>query len=198
MLQGERYFPRLSPAGEQTAGLVGSGPHERTTWARLALLMLIQGAQRSIQIEQAFFVPDPGIVAALARAARRGVAVEVLLPSEKIDWKIVRRASRHGWGPLLESGVRIAEYQTEILHCKCLVADELWTMIGSTNFDYRSLYRNDETVVLVRDEAFARHHRELMETDWHVSEQVTLADWKSRSWHQRWGDRMAALFSRQL
>lgn len=198
VLHGERYFPEIQRTGTTFAGVVGSSPHERTTWARLIVLMLLKGARSSVRIEQAYFVPDSAIVAALTEATRRGVDVEMILPNEKIDRGIVRRASRCYWGPLLEAGTKIHEYQPAMLHSKLMVVDDLWVLLGSVNIDHRSLYRNDEIVLLVRDEQFARRHREVVEFDKRDSKQITLNGWQSRPWSEKLLDRAAVLSRSQI
>jgi cardiolipin synthase len=68
----------------------------------------------------------------------------------------VRRASRAKWGPLLEAGVNIYEYQPTMHHTKVMVVDDYWVSVGSTNFDNRSFRFNDEANLNVIDEGFAR------------------------------------------
>lgn len=198
LLIGNRYFPQLDARGESPASVLTSSPTERTTNGRLLLLMLLAAAKKSIRIEQAYFVPDRHLRDALAQAAQRGVAVEVLLPGEKIDFAIVRRASRATWGPMLEAGVRIFEYQPSMLHVKSMVIDGLWVVAGSANFDFRSLYRNDEIYLVVRDTGFAQQHVECFETDKQVADQVTLHNWRTRPYGDKLLDRLASLLRTQL
>ncbi len=76
-------------------------------------------------------------VATLVRRARAARPVEIIVPSHQIDSKTVRRASRSLWEPLLEAGVEIYEYQPTMYHVKVVIVDEVWTSVGSTNFDNR-------------------------------------------------------------
>lgn len=198
VLHGERYFPDLADAGDTTAGVVGSSPHERTSWARLLVLMLLTGARSSIRLEQAYFVPDAATSTALVEAARRGVDVGLVLPNEKIDYRLVRRASRCYWGPLLEAGVKIYEYQPSMLHAKLIMVDDLWVLVGSLNFDRRSFYRNDEVALLVRDARFARRHVEVFEQDKRNSLQINLDQWQARSRFDKLLDGAASLLSSQI
>lgn len=198
VLHGERYFPELRPEGSLRGGILASEPQERTTWARLAILMLIHAAQESIYVEQPYFVPDSAILSAFAKAAERGVQVQLLLSGEKIDFNLVRRASRCLWGQLLEAGVEIHEYQPTMLHSKVMVVDSFWSLLGSVNFDYRSLYRNDETVLLVRDREFARQHIEVCNEDRKDCLPISLEQWKQRPWTEKLADRTVGLFKSQL
>ena len=83
-------------------------------------------------------------------------------------------------------------------HCKVLVVDGLWTSVGSTNFDNRSFRLNDEANLNVYDEAVARHQLEIFNEDLRHSRRVTLEEWQERPWHEKLGDRFAALFGAQL
>lgn len=198
VLIGDRYFPELNACGDLVAGVMCSAPQERTTNGRLLIMLLFAGAKRAIRIEQAYFVTDRHLRQALAEAARRGVEVEILLPGEKIDFSVVRRASRATWRPLLEAGVRIYEYQPTMLHVKAMIVDDQWTLAGSANLDNRSLYRNDEIYLAVRDREFARQHIEDFERDKQDAVQITLDQWRSRPLPQRLLDGATSLLRTQL
>ena len=91
----------------------------------------------------------------LVAARKRGVEVDIILPGKHIDTQTVRRASRSRWGPLLEAGVKIYEYQPTMFHCKTMIVDDVWVSVGSTNFDNRSFRLNDEANLNVLDPALA-------------------------------------------
>lgn len=198
ILAGDDYYPPLDRCGETQLGIVRSTPKERITLARLITLALIGAARETIRIEQAYFVPDAYLTEALSSAAQRGVDVEILLPGDQIDYAVVRRASRARWGPLLESGVKIYEYQPAMLHAKTMLIDDLWLLAGSANFDYRSLYRNDEICLLARDASFAALHAESFREDRRRSERITHEAWQQRPRRQKLLDHAAALFRTQL
>ena len=139
VLHGELYLPALSPQGGMPAQVFSSSPTGGSESMQLMYLMAITAARTSIHLSSAYFVPDELAVRALAAAVRRGVKVQIITPGGEIDAELVRRASRARWGPLLEAGVTIAEYQPTMFHCKVLVVDALMVSVGSTNFDNRSL-----------------------------------------------------------
>ena len=91
---------------------------------------------------------------ALLKAASTGVRVVLLTPG-KIDWMLVYRASRRGFGPLLLGGIEIYEYQPALLHAKTMVVDGIWALVGTTNLDNRSFALNEEVNLIVHDAAVA-------------------------------------------
>jgi cardiolipin synthase len=161
-------------------------------------LLSIGSAVRSVRVANAYFVPDSLAVATLVAARRRGVEVEIIVPSHRIDAKVVRRASRSLWGPLLEAGVAIYEYQPTMFHVKVVVVDEVWTSVGSTNFDNRSFRLNDEANLNILDAGFAAGQARVFEQDKAKSRRITLEEWRRRPWVERATDRLAGLLRLQL
>jgi cardiolipin synthase A/B len=198
VLAEKHYFPELSEAGGCRGAVLSGAPGERISSGRLMLLLFLSAARHRICIEQAYFVPDRPLIEALANAARRGVSVEIILPDEQIDYQGVRRASRALWGPLLEAGVRIFEYQPAMLHAKMLLIDDLWLIAGSANLDFRSLYRNDEVYLVVRDRDVVQQHSECFAADRDQSREVTPDNWRERPLVDKLLDRAAALVRTQL
>lgn len=161
-------------------------------------LISIASAVRSVQIANAYFVPDKLAVATMVAARRRGVQVEVIIPGRHIDARVVRRASRSLWEPLLEAGVAIYEYQPTMYHTKVMVVDEMLTSVGSTNFDNRSFRLNDEANLNILDAEFAAGQARRFEEDKERSRQLTLEWWRNRPWHQRTLEWLAGLLRLQL
>ena len=114
------------------------------------------------------------------------------------DRAILRRASRFEWGPLLRAGVEIYEYQPTMFHCKVMIVDELWTSVGSTNFDSRSFSVNDEANLNVYDARFAREQVAIFERDLARSRRVMVDEWAGRSWRDKLLDALSGTFSSQL
>ena len=112
--------------------------------------------------------------------ATRGVAVSVIVPGPKTDQRWVRLASRRMWGDLLRAGVRIYEYRRVMIHAKVLIADELWSVLGTTNIDNRSFEHNDEVNVAMRDPAVAARLLEDYARDVRDSDEVTFERWQRR------------------
>ena len=192
------YFPELPAAGPHYAQVFQSSIEGGAESMHLMYLLSIAAARATIQLSMAYFAPDDIALDALLAALSRGVRIQLLLPGPHTDAAFVRSASRAKWGVLLERGAEIYQYQPTMYHCKVLVVDGLWTSVGSTNFDSRSFRLNDEANLNVYDEAVARHQLEIFNEDLRHSRRVTFEEWKARPWHEKLGDRFAALFGAQL
>jgi len=164
----------------------------------LMYLLAIVSAKRSILLEAAYFIPDDLASGALLDARKRGVDIQIIVPGKYNDAKVTRNASRSTWGPLLEAGVKIFEYQPTMFHCKVMVVDGLFTSVGSTNFDNRSFSLNDEASLNVFDASVAADQARIFEEDLAQSKEYTLADWNARSWWQRLSEWASSTVQAQL
>jgi cardiolipin synthase len=198
LLHGTEYFPKLDSVGSQAAQAVHSSPGGGTENLRLMYHLAIASASRSILIANAYFVPNSLAVSMLVDARRRGVQVEIIVPGPITDAQLVRRASRAKWGPLLEAGVRIYEYQPTMYHTKVMVVDDHWVSVGSTNFDNRSFRLNDEANLNVIDDEFGRTQAEVFAEDRARSREVTLEQWRRRPIGERLQELVARLVRKQL
>lgn len=198
VLHGREYFPPLDSTGGMSAQMFSSSPTGGSESMQLMYLLAITSAERTILLSSAYFVPDKLARDALVAAAKRGVVVRIIVPGTRIDTETVRKASRGLWGPLLEAGVQIAEYQPTMFHVKSLIVDSRWVSVGSTNFDYRSFSINDEANLNVMDSAFAVEEEKVFEADWTKSHVVTLDAWRNRPWQERALEKLAGLLRTQL
>jgi cardiolipin synthase len=198
LLDGAEYFPKLDSVGSQAAQAVHSSPGGGTENLRLMFLLAIASATRSILVANSYFVPNSLAVAMLVDARRRGVHVEIIVPGPISDAQVVRKASRAKWGPLLEAGVNIYEYQPTMYHTKVMVVDDYWVSVGSTNFDNRSFRLNDEANLNVFDEEFARAQAAVFAEDRARSRKVTLEEWHRRPIWERLEELVARMMRHQL
>jgi len=180
VLNGTDYFPPLERVGDMDAHMFVASPAGGSESMHLMYLMSIAAAERSIDLEAAYFVPDDLIMKALLAARLRGVKVRVILPGKHIDSATVRLASKAHWGELLLGGIEIHEYQPTMIHNKLLIVDGEMTSVGSTNFDVRSFQLNDEASLNVYDAGFAAHMTEVFEADLKPTMQYTYQMWKQR------------------
>ncbi|MBN8874040.1 MAG: cardiolipin synthase [Rhodospirillales bacterium] len=154
-LTGEAWFPRIQEEDGVLARVIDSGPDEDIEKVEFAVLQAVACARQTVQIMTPYFLPDERLVTALALAAMRGVAVEVILP-ERGNHILVDWASRANVGPLLDAGVRLSQSPPPFHHAKLMVVDGVWCLIGSCNWDIRSFRLNFELCVEIYDEGLAR------------------------------------------
>jgi len=181
LLPADPYdFPPATSPGRQVVRAIGSTPDEPFSLIYATLLSAIASAETSIQLTNAYFVPDPQLLAALQAAARRGVAVTLILPSRTDSW-LVFHAGRSYYEPLLRAGVHIYERRGVILHAKTVLIDGVWSTVGSTNLDWRSFLHNQEVNVVVLGTDFGQQLQAMFDRDRAASDPVRLTQWQSRS-----------------
>ena len=198
VLHGNAYFPALKPAGELAAQMFSSSPSGGSESMQLMYQLAITASRRSIELANSYFVPDAMTIRILVEAARRGVKVRVIVPSDHIDLEVVRKASRGSWGPMLQAGIEIAEFQPTMFHVKGLVVDGTFSSVGSTNFDNRSFRLNDEANLNVLNREFGAIQQQVFDQDWALARRITLAEWQARPWSERLLERLANLLHSQL
>lgn len=182
---------------ETTAFIVNSTPAAGSTRARILFQMLITSAKEKIYINTPYFLPDRSARQAIIEAVRdRKLEVKIITPGVHADHALTRNSSRSLYGPLLKSGVEIYEYRTSMIHVKALMIDDLWSVVGSTNFDSRSFDINDELNVAIPDRAVTARliqdfHRDLAQSD-----QVTYDQWR-KSMRFRAYERLESLLAKQ-
>ena len=181
----ERYFPGLKRAGETSMCGIQSNPVFGASSAQRSMAILIAGATERLWIANAYFVPPRPFVKALRDAEARGVDVKILLPGRYHDQPAVRRASRHTWGPLLEGGVELYEYEPTMMHCKIVIVDSRVTSIGSINFDPRSFALNAEFGIVALDRELAKQIEEAFVEDLRSSRRVTAEEFHKMPVHER-------------
>jgi cardiolipin synthase len=143
VLQGDRFYPELAPAGDAVARAILDGPDEDLDKMRWAFLAGLSSARRSIRIVTPYFLPDDGLVTAIDAAALRGIEVDIVLPARG-NLRLVEWAMHGEIGKVLHHGARVWLTPPPFDHTKLLVVDAAWTLLGSANWDPRSLRLNFE------------------------------------------------------
>ena len=198
VLHGEDYFPGQQHSGDMDAQLFISSPAGGSESMHLMYLLAIAAAERSIDLQAAYFVPDKLILRALMNAEKRGVQVRIILPGKYIDSDAVRLSSRASWGDLLLSGVEIYEYEPTMMHNKLLIVDQSMVSVGSTNFDSRSFELNDEASLNVYDCGFARRMTQVFNEDIGRCVRYSYEMWSRRSWKEKFAERIIRPLRSQL
>jgi cardiolipin synthase len=181
---GELFSGRIGltvcEGGVAAAGLLATAPTLGSTPAERFLALSIAGARERLYITNAYFAPDRNFVALLADAADRGVDVRVLVGGPRTDVRAARLAAHSRYDRLLAAGVRVYEYQPSTLHAKTFVVDGCWTAVGTMNFDNRSLALNDESTLMVLDEAFGIQMETIFVADLTRAVEIDLEEFRRR------------------
>jgi cardiolipin synthase len=172
--------------------MIGSSTAERM------LALSFATARRTLYVSNAYFIPDDDFVALLSGAAARGVDVRILTNSHRSDVPLTWLAGRRRYAALLEAGVRIYEYQPTVLHSKTLVADGVWSSIGTVNVDNRSLAFNDEVSLLVLDPRLGARMDSIFFDDIEAAVEILPETFRRRAIGLKLLERVADLVSRWL
>src|SRR2546423_4014644 len=172
VLHGDDYFPAVQNSRPIQAQAIRSGAHYENL--DLMYLLAIASAQKTLRIENPYFLPDDLVRKELIEAAKRGTKIEILVPGKKIDQKLARGASKRHWPELVKAGISIYEYEPTMVHVKLMIVDDTFASVGSGNFDNRSIRLNDEANLDVLDRQFASEQTRLFETDKRRSREVTV------------------------
>jgi len=185
-------LPALEPsAGGGAAVLVLDSRPGRGHGETASVLSAIAGAaRRRIWITNAYFAPRRRAIRILGEAVRRGVEVRLLLPG-RTDVPLVRHAGHGHYAELLGSGVRVFEYQAAVLHAKTLVVDDLVSLVGSTNLDFRSFHFNAECNLVILDRGAAGTFAAAFEEDLSRAVEIRGASWARRPLLHKIGDALA-------
>ncbi|HEY7056988.1 MAG TPA: phospholipase D-like domain-containing protein [Vicinamibacterales bacterium] len=186
--------PVAPPNPQDSAFVIRSSPTGGSNDLKRLYLLAIGAARRTLDICTPYFIIDESSAWSLAQAARRGVRIRVLVEGDLTDAKPVKYASRDTYADLLAQGIAIYEYQPTMMHTKVMVVDGAWSMFGSANFDNRSLELNDEMNVAVSDRVLAQRFLEDFETDVTRANQLSLEEWRRRSWLERARERFWGYF----
>ncbi|MGA2404749.1 MAG: phospholipase D-like domain-containing protein [Syntrophobacteraceae bacterium] len=187
------YFPQLKHEGKELVRVIGSTRGQRNRATYMTYISAISFASDSIHLTSAYFVPDRQTLQVLTDAAKRGVDVKIILPSES-DSRLTFYAGRSHCSRLLRSGVKLYERRSAMLHAKTAVIDGVWSSVGSTNMDLWSFLRNDEVNAVIFGLDFANQMEAMFKRDLDDSEAISLEKWERRSP----GERMKELFTRPL
>ena len=196
-LIGKAYFPECPRAGSDRALVINSSTRGRSSHTQILHRLLLLSASHSITIVTPYFLPDSSLRAEIAAAPRRGVQVRILTVGSHTDLPLLRAGGRRTYGDLLEAGVAIYEYEPGMFHVKMLLIDDLWAVIGTTNFDSRSFMINDEINLAVADVDLCSRLEEDVVRDLGQSHRIELEAWRRRSFYQRLWEQLSRILERQ-
>ena len=196
-LRGDSWFPKTESAGQVLARGVPDGPDENFEKLLWTLLGALSIARYSVRIMTPYFLPDPAAVSALNLASMRGVQVDIILPARS-NLPFISRASRAMWSYVLQHGCRIWLTPPPFDHSKLMLVDGCWVLLGSANWDARSLRLNFEFNVECYDIELARRLDQLFEAKRKAAHPVTIEEIDGRSLPVRLCDGAARLLTPYL
>jgi cardiolipin synthase len=199
LITGFEFYPASeSPTGDLAVQTILSSPETGASTARTFYYLSIAAARKTIDIANPYFVPDQGAIDLLIAARRRGVKVRVMVAGIHNDNWIARQNSVRLYGPLLEAGIEIYEYNHTMLHQKTMVVDGVWSTVGTTNFDSRSFAHNEENNVCVCDARIAKELEAIFVADIKGCDRITLKQWKNRPFLAKFAQNAASLLQEQV
>ncbi|MFV0131925.1 phospholipase D-like domain-containing protein [Streptomyces sp. HMX87] len=171
------HRPQGDAVVQVVRGSAGFGWQDMQTLIRV----MIQSAEERFRLATAYFSPDDYFIQLLCAAARRGVTVEILLPGPHTDKRVCRLAGQHHYEDLLACGVKIHQYQPTMMHAKVITVDRTAALVGSTNFNRRSMDHDEEVMLAVLDEEFTATLDAHFDADVAASRLIRAGRWKRRS-----------------
>ena len=197
VIAGPRFFPTFE-RGPGPCGLsVVSSPSDAMQPIRLLFWVSFINAQQRLWICNSYFIPDDRLRSAAIERAKSGVDVRILVPGNQTDAVPVQAAGRSYYEELLSAGVRIFEYQPAMMHAKTIVVDGAWSIVGSANLDERSMELNEENVLGIADQDFARSIEMGVTADFARSREILLEEWRKRSILHRCMERICKVLIEQ-
>jgi cardiolipin synthase len=194
VLEGLNWLPDLEETSDVVARVITDGPDadfEKLTWTLLAALA---EAQTSVQILTPYFLPDTPLITALNLAALRGVKVDIIMPAEN-NLPFVHWASRSMWWQVLKRGCRIWLTPPPFDHSKLMIVDGHWVLLGSANWDARSLRLNFEMNVELYGRDFAQQMEKVVQKKLIGAHEVTLDEVDGRRLSVKLRDAAMRLFA---
>jgi cardiolipin synthase A/B len=170
--------------GDRVIKLLASDPRDPTNRIYTALLGAVEASRRSVRLTMAYFAPGKDFVAALCDAARRGVAVELVLPGRS-DFALILHAGRSYYTQMLDCGIKLYEMEHAMMHAKTAVIDGVFSTVGSSNLDWRSLVANNELNAIVLGADFGAELEALFARDRAASVTIDASQWRRRGIGQR-------------
>ncbi len=196
---GDDVFPPQERAGNVEAHVASIKPEGSAPAVKILHHTMLCCARERLWIQNPYFIPEPDAVQAFGTAVKRGVDVRIMVPSTQAsDMRIVQHAAHRNFQELLDSGVRLYEYDRTLLHQKVMTVDGVWCSVGSSNFDDRSFETNDEVMVGFLDRALAKRLEEIFEADLEHCIELNARDWKKRGLLHRAKDSALYLFNEVL
>ena len=193
-IHDRRYFPVKRPVGHKMAQIVASGPDSDWPAIMMGIFQAVASATSYVYIATPYFMPSESVLLALKTAALGGVDVRIIIP-EKSDAFVTLLSSRSFIREMLEADIRFYFYQKGFLHSKVMIVDDVISVVGSANMDFRSFEQNFEVAAFIFDEATAYSLKRSFLEDLLHSRPVILEEWNKRPIVEKAKESFARLIS---
>jgi len=193
-LSADCYYPSVPESGDATVQVAWSGPDQDIKTIREVYFAAIMRARRRVWLATPYFVPDAGLFDALCLAARMGRDVRVLCPFRPDKW-LPHLAGRFNWGTLIRAGGHVYQYTNGFMHAKVLMVDDVWSSVGSANFDNRSLFLNFEVTCLIESPRVQAELEKAFLDDLRVSIRLDLETYTHRPFVAKMAENACRLLS---
>ncbi|MGW1274784.1 phospholipase D-like domain-containing protein [Streptomyces sp. NPDC002491] len=178
-------FVQHRPQGDAVVQVVRGSASFGWQDMQTLIRVVLESAEHRFRLATAYFAPDEYFVDLLCATARRGVEVEILLPGPHTDKRVCQLAGQHHYEALTACGVKIYQYQPTMMHAKVVTVDGVAALVGSTNFNRRSLDHDEEIMLAVLDEKFTVTLDGHFDDDVRAAALIRQGRWKRRSVLQR-------------
>jgi cardiolipin synthase A/B len=178
-------FPEQLQPGSSTVQIVRGSASLGWDDMQSAFHVLLDTAQTRLRLATAYFAPDDDFLDTLCAVPGRGVEVDLLLPGPHADKRVCQLASESEYARLVDCGVRVWTFQPSMMHAKVMTIDGCVAVVGSSNFNRRSLDHDEEVVLIALDSELAATLDDHLDQDLSRSEQIDLSRWRDRSRPQR-------------
>ncbi|MDR2621137.1 MAG: cardiolipin synthase [Dysgonamonadaceae bacterium] len=193
-LDDEKYFPEAQVYTGNLMQIATGGPYSLYHNLLQATVNIIIGAKKYIYMQTPYFLPSEPLFQALQMASLSGVDVRLMV-SKKSDSRYVDPAAHSYYADLLEAGMKIYEMEGKFIHAKTMVADDMLSVIGSANLDFRSFEANFEINGYIYDPVIAHQNKEIFFRDMQECREVLFEDWMKRPKWKTFFDSIVRLFA---
>jgi cardiolipin synthase A/B len=178
-------FPEQPQRGTSTVQVVRGSASLGWDDMQSTFHVMLGSAQERLRLATAYFAPDDDFLETLCAAPARGVAVDVLLPGPHADKRVCQLASEATYARLVDCGVHVWNFQPSMMHAKVMTVDGCAAVVGSSNFNRRSLDHDEEVVLISLDEGVTATLDAHLDDDFERSEEIDLTRWRERSTQQK-------------
>ncbi|MGM0620149.1 MAG: cardiolipin synthase [Bacteroidota bacterium] len=196
-LTGRNYFPPLKETKGVPVQISASGPDSDWESIGQAIFAAIANAKKRVYLTTPYLMPPMQIVSALKMASLSNVDVRIIIP-EKSDARIPKWCSFSYVEELLEAGIKVYFFQNGFIHSKYVIVDDVFSTIGTTNLDFRSIETNFEVNAFIYDEDFTSKLVRIFKKDIQNSREIKLKEWSQRRWHFKLKESLAHTVSPML